>query len=302
MRVLKLSDKITKSGSNVSNSGSVSVVIVSFQSAKVIERAIHSIGNDHEVICVDNASADNIAEVLAGKQIIHIQNETNLGYTRACNQGAEVATGDFILFMNPDVVLERGAIEVLLSAADCYPDADVFVPRTTRANGGLWYHDATKLEYNTKPAAVRLQGKVVGDCCIRFVDAGVFLIRRTTFRALGGFDENIFMYFEDDDFSLRLLAAGHTILHVNDALAVHIVGASSRPIMKYIFTKEFHKKRSEIYFNSKYKVPYFIEKDIWLTVAKIAVYCVTLRLKRALSAFGRLRGILSMRKPVQRGK
>ena len=222
--------------------------------------------------------------------------KSNLGYTRACNQGVEIATGAFILFMNPDVELEPGAIEALLSAAGRYPDADVFVPRTTTTDGTPWFHDASGLEYRNKPAAVKLRGEVVGDCCIRFADAGIFLIRRETFEALGGFDENIFLYYEDDDLSLRLLASGHAIVHVNNAMAVHSVGTSSHPVMKYLFYKEFHKKRSEIYFYSKYNWEYKFTKDFCLTLGKVVIYSLTLRVKRALAAYGRLRGILSVRK------
>lgn len=274
---------------------SVSIVIISFQSAEIIKGALNSIDSGREIICVDNASTDNIADVIYGRQVTFIKNEINVGYARACNQGAAAATGDFILFMNPDVILERGAINALLTAANRYPDADVFVPRTAKEDGARWYHDASSFDRQRKPAVVKLRGEVVGDCCMRFVDGGIFLVRRTTFQALGGFDENIFLYFEDDDFSLRLLAAGHTVIHVHDARVVHTVGTSSHPIIKYVFTKNFYKKRSEIYMHKKYGLNYSYQIDICITVAKIIFYFLSLRPRRTLAACGRLWGINSMR-------
>ena len=275
---------------------SISVIIVAFQSAHVIDRAISSIGPCREIICVDNASSDGIETILSDRDVVHIRNEHNQGYPRACNRGAEIATGEFLLFMNPDVELGADALAALAMAVERYPDVDVFTPRTVTGEGKSWYRVTTKFERLRNPSSLRLSGKVVGDCCVRFVDGGVFLIRRSTFLALGGLDERIFMYFEDDDLSLRLLAAGHKIVYVHDAMAVHRIGTSCYPSRRYVACKAFHKKRSEFYFNAKYGIPTNINRERLAAFAKMLVYCLTLRPGRALAAYGRLRGVLSLTK------
>jgi GT2 family glycosyltransferase len=274
------------------NPRSVSVVIVAFQSAHIIKKALDSIGPCGEIICFDNGSTDNIEAILP-ENINYIRSECNLGYTRACNKAADIAAGDFLLFMNPDVTLETGALEALLAARFRYPDADIFVPRTTLGDGTLWFHDSTSIERRSAPRAPRLNRQIVGDCCMRFADGGVFLIRRSVFIALGGFDESMFMYYEDEDFSLRLLEAGHKIVHVNDARAVHRIGSSSAPPLASLVRREFHKKRSEMYLLEKYDIKPRVEPEYVVLGAKIVFYSMSLRPKRALAAFGRLWGLVS---------
>lgn len=275
---------------------SISVIIVAFQSAHIIARAIDSAAGSREIICVDNASADGIETILSDRRVVHVRNPDNQGYTRACNRGANVATGEYLLFMNPDVELGPDALVALSRAIERYPDADVFVPNTVTGDGKPWHRAVTKLEDARDPPSVRLNREVVGDCCVRFVDGGVFLIRRKTFQELGGFDENIFMYFEDDDLSLRLLASGHRIVYVHDAMATHRLGTSSQPNGRYVARKEFHKKRSEFYFNAKYGVTTNADRELLAAGAKAVFYCLTLRPRRAMAAYGRLLGALSLRK------
>jgi N-acetylglucosaminyl-diphospho-decaprenol L-rhamnosyltransferase len=272
----------------------ISVIIVAFQSRGIIETAVDSVVGCGEVICVDNASSDRLDEALADRDIVYVRNDENVGYARACNQGAEIATGELILFMNPDVELAPGAIEAFSNAVRRYPDVDVFVPRTVRGDGRPWNRAVSNFEKSKGRYSQHLRQEAIGDCSVRFVDGGVFLIRRSAFLALGGFDENIFLYFEDDDLSLRLLAAGHQIVYVHDALATHRIGTSSRPISRYLVRKEFHKKRSEIYFNAKYGKPTNITSELIAGIAKILFYCITLRRRRALAAYGRFLGVLSL--------
>jgi GT2 family glycosyltransferase len=277
------------------HSFSISVVIVAFESRQIIERAIESVVGCEEIICIDNASTDGLEGMLAGRQVVYVRNDENIGYPRACNRGAQIAKSEFILFMNPDVELSPGAIEALTGAINRYPGVDAFVPRTVTGDGTAWNRSTTKFENAQNPSAPRLRYDPVGDCCIRFVNGGVFLIRRSTFRTLGGFDENIFLYFEDDDLSLRLLAAGHKIVYVHNANAIHRVGTSSRPVGQYLLQKEFHKKRSEIYFNAKYGKKTNHQRELASGIAKIAFYCLTFRPRRVRAAYGRLRGAWSVR-------
>lgn len=279
----------------------ISVVIVAFQSRRIIEKAIDSASDADEIICVDNGSSDRLEEMLDGRQVIYVRNDENLGYPRACNRGADIAKSEFVLFMNPDVELTPGAIEAFSNAIRHYPDVDVFVPRTVTGDGTPWNRIISNHENSKDRQASRLGPDVAGDCRVRFVDGGVFLIRRSTFRELGGFDESIFLYFEDDDLSLRLLAAGHEIVYVHDAKAIHRVGMSSQPVSKHLVTKAFHKKRSEIYFNAKYGKQANLDRELLSGVVKIIFYSLTLRPGRTLAAYGRLLGAWSIRQARRDG-
>jgi N-acetylglucosaminyl-diphospho-decaprenol L-rhamnosyltransferase len=71
------------------------------------------------------------------------------------------------------------------------------------------------------------------------------MIRRSLFCKIDGFDESLFLYFEDDDLSIRLYAMRELLIYVHDARAVHHVGTSTPSTSQYIFTRNFHNKRSE---------------------------------------------------------
>jgi N-acetylglucosaminyl-diphospho-decaprenol L-rhamnosyltransferase len=274
---------------------SLSIVLVAHESAHVIVRALNSVGDGHEVICIDNGSTDNLRKVLEGRYVTYVRNETNLGFASACNQAATIAAAELILFINPDVILAPDAIECLLLAASKYDDADVFVPRTILPSGDTWFHDVSTLDDTT--TSRKYWGKsLAGDCCIRFVDGGVFLIRKKTFMELDGFDENIFLYFEDDDLTLRLLAKGKTIIHVHQAVAVHQLGHSTRRTLKGMVLRAYHKKRSEYYVKRKYGWKLNMGADFRSGVFKLIYYAMTLKLRRAAQSYGGLMALASMRR------
>ncbi len=271
---------------------SLSTVIVAYNSAGVIGQALDSLSGVDEIICVDNASEDDLAGAVSRFDVTLIRNDVNRGFGTACNQGAARATSDFILFINPDVVLGQGAIEALFAAVDRYPDAQVLVPRTVDGEGRLWFHDSSRFTPRAR-LPLGLKREIVGDCCLDFVDGGAFMIRAELFREIGGFDENIFLYYEDDDLSLRLRARGAPVVFVSDALATHAIGQSTRPTAGVRMRTNFHKKRSEIYMARKLGRRYSRAADLAGHVAKVLLYALTFNGKRLSAAAGRLGGILS---------
>jgi N-acetylglucosaminyl-diphospho-decaprenol L-rhamnosyltransferase len=266
---------------------SVAVILVAFESAHVIGEALASIEGANEIICVDNASTDDLQKLLEGRGVKHIRNDRNVGFGRACNQAAEAASSELLLFMNPDVVLKPGAVATLVEAASRYGDADVFAPRTLLPSGALWFHDISTLEYASFSRRY-WRDSIAGDCCTRFVDGGVFLIRRKTFMEVGGFDERFFLYFEDDDLTHRLLAKGKAIIHVDGAIAVHKIGQSSKKGLKPLLVRAYHKKISEHYIKRKYGIAVKIGQEYRETIAKLLYYIAMIRVRRAAQSLGRL--------------
>jgi N-acetylglucosaminyl-diphospho-decaprenol L-rhamnosyltransferase len=271
---------------------SVSVITVAYNSAHVIRGALAKLPAGVEIICVDNASVDDIAAALLDLRVHRIDNTENIGYGRACNVGASAASGEYLLFMNPDVRLDGGALTALLEAAERYPDCNVFMPRTMTANGRLWFHGQNEIDrLSSVPPPPRVRD-ICGDCCVRFVDGGVFMIRRTLFLEMGGFDEGIFLYFEDDDLSHRLLQRREPLIFVNDAHAVHDVGGSVAKSVRSQIMRHRSKMKSEVYLRRKYGISYRPFVDIMRYVAKIVFYCLTINRSRLLNSLGRLIGVV----------
>lgn len=235
--------------------GELSVVLVTYNSAHVVGAALSSLPPGCQLICVDNASKDDLGSALAGFDVALIRNSVNRGYGAACNQGAREATGQFVLFMNPDVTFEPGAIRALLDAARRYPDCRTFVPRTHTSDGKLWFDDRSGTDRMLGRHREVATTKLGGDCCVRFADGGAFMIDRELFLDIGGFDEGFLLYYEDDDLSHRLVQRGEPIIVVDDAVAIHAVGTSVALGRRGVISRNRAKKNSEIHFKTKYGVP-----------------------------------------------
>ncbi len=188
----------------------VSVIIVTFNSAHILERCLLSIPAECETIVVDNASADESVGIARRHAHIVIANADNGGFSAACNAAAAAASRRYLLFLNPDALLTPGAIEALLRASKRHPEAGAFNPVLVRA-GDLANRPAQALDVELD----KLSG------------AALFL-RASTFQAMSGFDEQLFLYFEDEDLSRRLKETYGRLYAVHDSVVVHDAGNGAR--------------------------------------------------------------------------
>lgn len=273
----------------------VTVVLVTYNSAGVVANALDSLPPESRVICIDNASRDGTSSVLARYPVEIVRNRENVGYGRACNQGAGMARSNFLLIMNPDVVLKPGAVAALLAASERYPDAAVFLPSTEDADGNLLFRDQSRIE--AWDPAIPNSKRVIpeGDCCTRFADGSVFMIRREAFARVGGFDPSIFLYYEDDDLSFRLMKQGAAIILVRDAVARHLVSQSSPPAtLAELAARNGQKKISEYYVRAKHGQPRARSADAISQVGRMAAGAARLDLRKIVESYGRLRAIVGI--------
>jgi GT2 family glycosyltransferase len=269
------------------------VIVVTHNSAEVVGSLLARLPAGLEIICVDNASADDIGAALAPFPAKLIRNERNLGYGAACNRGAAAATADFLLFLNPDIAIADDALAGIGEAIARYPDCSVFSPRIVDQGGRVENRDYNFLEWAGPRRLIRLRQPFGGDCCIHFLHGGAFAIKRTAFLALGGFDERIFLYYEDDDLAARLLARGEPIIYVHSACVSHGVQRSATPTLRRRYFMNLHKKRSEIYVRRKYGLRYHRAFDIADLCLRVLVYAITFNRFRLFGAAGRLVGAVS---------
>lgn len=183
-------------------------------------------GEDVEVIVVDNASEDGTAEAVTGVELI--RNERNLGYAGGMNVGIRRALergADAVLLLNNDVEVEPGAIAALADALDAAGGVCpviVFADQPER----VWYAGASfdpRRGYNGRHRTDRPAGVVATD---RVCGAAVLLPREALDR-VGLFDEALFAYAEDTDWSLRASAAGLPLLVAPVSRMRHKVSAST---------------------------------------------------------------------------
>jgi len=177
-----------------------------------------------EIIVVDNASTDASCEFIRanfpGVRILRLPQ--NCGYAGANNHAARAARGDFLLFLNNDTKLAPNAVAELVTALLRDPKAAIAAPRITDYDGtapGTCGMSLDIFGYPYAPAA--------GESLF-YADGAAFLIRHDVFEALGGFDEDYFLFYEDMDLSWRTWLAGYTIIPVSTALVNHY-GSGSAP-------------------------------------------------------------------------
>ena len=247
----------------------VSAVVVSFNSAEYLPDCLRSLRSEGlaEVVVADNASADASIEVAraAGPEVTAMETGANLGFGAAANRGVARTNGDYVLILNPDTVVEPGAVKTLTEALDADPGLAAVGPRMENLDGTLYPsvrrfpalgvafgHAFLGMVWPTNPFTSRYRmlewdhERSAAD--VDWVGGACVMVRRSAFDVVAGFDEGYFMYVEDVDLCWRMGQAGWRIGYEPAARVVHALGGSSR-VVPYRMIAEHH--RSLLRFVSK---------------------------------------------------
>ncbi|MDQ3038533.1 MAG: glycosyltransferase [Pseudomonadota bacterium] len=195
--------------------------------------ADHPPGAACEIIVVDDGSSDATAECLSQVQGLRYHRRSeNSGFIAACNDGAGLARGDVIVFLNNDTVPQPGWLDALLRTFDQHPrtglaGAQLLYPdgRLQEA-GGVVFADGSGWNYGKFGAYDDPRYAYVRDA--DYCSGAAIAIPRTLFDALGGFDSRYApAYYEDTDFAFGVRAAGHRVMYQPSARVVHVEGATA---------------------------------------------------------------------------
>lgn len=257
----------------------LSVITVVYNSQSALDGFSETIPVDAELIVVDNASKDNSVDLISDRANIVIQNNINVGFGAACNQGASAASRDFLLFLNPDVRLQFKSIEELLACAKLYSDAGAIGPLllypsgepNLRTSSPLMGNGITQGDLDSLPS---------GACCVDYLSGAAFLCRRSAFQDIGGFDEKIFLYFEDDDLCLRLKKQNLSLILCPYSIAIHHESSSTKQTWRTSLLRAAASAHSIRYLAQKHGIP-LPKRYRVSTIAKRSILAV-LRLDRRL--------------------
>ena len=241
----------------------VTAIVVAYNSAAMLPACLADLAAANvAVIVVDNASHDDSASVAraAGAQVV--RSPHNQGYGRGNGLGIAAARTRFVLICNPDLLVGRGAIAALLDAAVLFPEAGLLAPLLIEPDGRRFVPARSLLS----PDHLNQAGKALvpeGPASIPFVSGACFLIEKALFDAVGGFDPDIFLFYEDDDLCRRLMDLGRAPLLVPAATAVHQRGASSALVPGQRFRTRWHGAWSEAHVRAKYGLPPPSQVKLW---------------------------------------
>lgn len=253
-------------------------IVVAHDSAGVLPACLAALAGQHvPAIVVDNASRDGSVAVAEAAGARVIRNPRNEGYGRANTVGVRAAeTARRVLILNPDVILQPGAVDALLAAAELYPDAGLLAPRIVEPDGRFFYQPRSLLSPYLHNRAGR-RDLPEGDACAPFLSGACLMIERDLFLSLGGFDPEIFLFYEDDDLCRRIADAGRALVHVHGALALHGRGKSSAPEPGRVFRSRWHQAWSRAHVARKYGLAEPLLPGLLANAAKAALSALVLR-------------------------
>ena len=233
----------------------VSVIIVSYNVRSYLAHAIDAVlKSTHErleIIVVDNHSYDGTCDYLKEnyqniKSLHVISNSENIGFGKAVNQASEIATGEYIMVLNPDTIIEENTISTLVEYLEKNNSVGMVGPKILNADGTLQL--ACKRSFPTiKVALPKLMGldrifpksRWAGKYNLTYLDpekihkvdaisGSCMLMKAKIFKELNGFDENFFMFGEDLDLCKRMWESDHEIHYLPDTKIIHYKGESVR--------------------------------------------------------------------------
>lgn len=206
----------------------LSVIILNMNRERLLQECLESLyrrteGISFEVIVVDNASTDGSVEMVKRKfpQVILIENDENLGFTKANNQGIRIARGKYILLLNNDTKILDNSLKKLVQFMETNEDAGVVGCRLKDERGSdqisfarhgtfltefLFFAFFIIKSFDNPITNWKLMKNVDSNRTLKvdWVSGCFFAVRRDVFHRIGLLDENIFAYYEDDEFCHRV--------------------------------------------------------------------------------------------------
>lgn len=265
------------------NIAPITIVIVNWNAGEQLADAVRSIISYHAglvslVAVIDNASSDDSLDNIKAMQDLPfpvqiVRNALNMGFAAACNQGAEFAESEFILFLNPDTRLFPDSLSKTVAfmqnpdntkigicgirlldeqgnfstSASRFPTLSVVAGKILGLN---------KLLPSMFPAHLMASSDLLKNDYVDQVIGAYFLIRKSVFIQCAGFDERFFVYFEEVDLSLRAKRLGYASYFLADVSAFHKGGGCSAQVKA---GRLFYSLRSRIYYAQKhYSKPEFV--------------------------------------------
>jgi GT2 family glycosyltransferase len=273
-----------------STSADVSIVVVNYNAGRLLADCV-ALGLKHadQVIVVDNASNDDSLARLTERfrdvcALVVERNASNLGFAAACNIGARLAVGRFVLFLNPDCLLEAGSVSEMMLALDKDPRAGMAggllleadgteqagarraVPTPWRSLVRVCHLSRFEKRWPRLFSDFNLHRKPLpfGPVEVEAISGACTMVKREAMEGVGEWDEGYFLHCEDLDLCMRYRDNGWSILFVPSARIMHFQGTCSRSRPWFV---EWHKHRGMMRFYRKFFRHQYPGVLMWLVFA-----------------------------------
>jgi GT2 family glycosyltransferase len=222
--------------------GFLSVILVNYNDRRHLAPCLEAVSATivpipFEILLVDNASTDGSVEAVAAEfpSVRLIRNATNPGFGAANNRAVRESSGEYLLFLNTDTILQSGAVAALFEVLVSDSNAAAVGPLLFAGPGRVQVSFGKRVDFLGQLIQKSIlnpfyKKKLNAESRIReagWLSAACLLCRRSAFDEAGGFDERFFIYFEDIDLCRRLRLAGWRLLFVPGARVFHEGGATT---------------------------------------------------------------------------
>lgn len=224
----------------------ISIIILNYKSARLTRQCIKGIKKfppkvPHEIIVVDNNSRDGAGETLAGiyPDVIFAESGKNLGYGAGMNFGIKKARGEFLLVLNPDILVLENSIEPLYEFMKNHPETGIAGPKLlnpdrTVQSSFFKFHNLLTPVYRRTPLGRLPWGREhlkrflmsaeINNGApkpVEWILGACMMARKSVLEKIGMFDERFFLYFEDTDLCRRVWESGRKVYYVPQSEMVH---------------------------------------------------------------------------------
>lgn len=232
----------------------VSIIIVSFNTIKVLDECIHSIYKSnlrfsYEIIVIDNASKDESVEMLRKKysEITVIENKTNKLFAKANNQGAHIAKGKYLLLLNSDTIVEKDNLEKLIMFLTISSDKIACVgptvlnqDKTLQSSGYALpsISERVTMVFHLNHLVPKWIGRLIlpigtpnlydSNHKVGWISGCCILIRKEVYLQVGGLNEELQFYGEEPELGWKLKKFGYETWVISDSSIVHLGGQSTK--------------------------------------------------------------------------
>ena len=255
----------------------LSVIVLNYKSKGLVRNLIRNIIDlkwsfPYEIIVIDNNSNDALAEMLEEEysdlgNLKFLARDVNDGYGAGNNAGVKLAEGEYLLILNPDIVVNEGTVESLLDYMEKHQDTGIISPKLLYANKKAqqsyfrYYKWKTPMYRRTFLGKTKAGKKdlarftmqdveINGATAVDWLMGSFWLMPKSKFDELGGFDDRYFMYFEDADFCRRMNDSAYKVIYYPEATAIHLHARDSK---SEGFFKTLSNKMTRIHIKSAIK-------------------------------------------------
>jgi len=222
------------------NLKNITFIIVSYKSIGVIEACIKSLPKNSKIIIIENSKNFRIKEKFKNNKKIKVILNNNIGMGAANNIGLKKSKTQFAYILNPDVRFKKDTFKNLIVAANQIDDFAVMSPK----NSNLKYPNYKTSEAN------HINKNILS---VEYVDGFSMLVNKKKFKNKY-FDENFFLYLENNDLCKKVKSLGENIYIIKNSSVIHLgaSSANSRFSQKIEYLRNWHWMWSKFFYNKKY--------------------------------------------------